>query len=108
MTVYNDAVKYHSPIGSIQIGGTGESWDNRYIEVDSPTGAINSVGFEAVSSGALSGFCLDDLSVTPVPEPSSLAALFCGLVGVGGVVVRRRPCGRSKESVIYAQVRHTV
>jgi len=91
MTVYNDAVKYHSPNGSIQIGGTGELWDNRYIEVDSPTGAINSVGFEAVSSGALSGFCLDDLSVTPVPEPSSLAALFCGLAGVGGVVVRRRP-----------------
>ena len=26
----------------------------------------------------------------PVPEPSSLAALICGLVGVGGVVVRRR------------------
>jgi len=27
----------------------------------------------------------------PVPEPSSLAALACGLVAVGGVVLRRRP-----------------
>jgi len=26
----------------------------------------------------------------PVPEPSSLAALLCGLAGVGGVVIRRR------------------
>jgi len=31
-----------------------------------------------------------DVYAPAVPEPSSLAALLCGLVGVGGVVVRRR------------------
>ena len=109
MTVYNDAVKYHSPIGSIQIGGTGESWDNRYIEVDSPTGAINSVGFDAVSSGALSGFCLDNLTVTPrprtlPPSPPSSAAWWeregsCG---------QAEAAGRARENVRYARLRHTV
>ena len=31
-----------------------------------------------------------DVYAPAVPEPSSLAALLCGLVGVGGIVVRRR------------------
>ena len=31
-----------------------------------------------------------DVYAPAVPEPSSLAALICGLVGVGGAVVRRR------------------
>jgi len=86
--------KYHPPHGvliqNIRIGSTTEAWDNKYIEMYSPTGDINGFMLEAVSQGALSGFCLDDLTVTPVPEPSSILALLGGLAGIGGIAWRRR------------------
>jgi len=90
MVVYRNFPPHGTPIQTIHIGSATEAWENKYVEMDSPTGEINGFMLEAVSQGALSGFCLDDLNVTPVPEPSSLLALLGGLAGIGGIALRRR------------------
>jgi hypothetical protein len=78
-------------IASVIIGGQGESWNNEYVEIGSSEGFFNELVFEGVnSSDELYGFCLDDLTITYVPEPSSLLALCAGLVSAGVMVRRRR------------------
>jgi PEP-CTERM motif len=46
------------------------------------------LGFQGIAGQDYIG--LDNISVTAVPEPSSLAMLFAGLAAVGSVVARRR------------------
>lgn len=55
-------------------------------------GAANSIN----DSGLIAGYSIDNMGRahlvlwTPVPEPSSLFALLCGLGGIGGLSLRRR------------------
>lgn len=88
MVGYNGGLD--NPVSSAYIGGTGQSWHNEYVEINSPAGNISMVEFYPVSADAFHHFCLDDLTVVPVPEPSSLLALLAGLGSVGGVMLKRR------------------
>ena len=78
------------PVTSAYIGAVGESWNNKYVEIGSPAGDISEVDFYPVSADAFHHFCLDDLTVIPVPEPTSLAALSLALLPIAGVIRRRR------------------
>ena len=83
-------------ITSLTIGAQNEAWSNRYVSYASAAGEIYGIKFEELSLWTYPPttpglFCLDDMTVTPVPEPSSFAALFCGLAAVGGVALRRKP-----------------
>lgn len=72
------------------IGASGQQWDNQYVELSSE-GPFDRLRFEGVnSSNELLSFCLDDMTITYVPEPSSLLALCSGLVGAGAMWRRRR------------------
>jgi len=75
---------------TVRIGDTDGSWTNRYAEINSPTGRIAFVYIVGISSpDARYHFAMDDLTVVPVPEPSSLAALLAGVAGFGAVLRRR-------------------
>ena len=75
-------------IDTVVIGAPGESWDNRYVEIGSSSHPFNELQFEGVNSRTeLLGFGLDDMTITPVPEPGGM---LCLVVGVIGVLVRRR------------------
>lgn len=79
------------PVSSVVIGAVGQSWNNVYAEVTSPTGEIDHVVFRGVSSDeALLHFCADDMTIDPVPEPSALLALTCGLGALGLPMLRRK------------------
>ena len=59
--------------------------------------AFNTVSFSVAGNGLIA---IDDVSstapvgVTATPEPASIALVATGLLGVAGVVRRRRPGGR--------------
>ena len=80
------------PVTSVTIGGVGESWDNRYLAISTtPNLPFELLKFEGVNSADdLLGFCADDMTITLVPEPSSLLALGGGSMGLAGLAVRRR------------------
>jgi len=79
------------PVASVLIGAPGQSRSNVYAEVSSPTAQIDFLLFYPVSTpDALTRFCADDMTVVPIPEPSSLIALAGGLAGLGGMALRRR------------------
>jgi len=77
-------------VASVEVGKAGEAWNNEKITIAPAGQSFNTIYFEGVSGGGLRGFCVDDMTVTPVPEPSSLAALFAGVAGCGGMLWRRR------------------
>ncbi|MCE5322823.1 PEP-CTERM sorting domain-containing protein [bacterium] len=77
------------PVASAYIGATGESWKNRYVEISS-SGNINAVVFYSISTDAFHKFCMDDLTVDPVPEPSGILAILGGVATLGGIAWRRR------------------
>ena len=82
---------YGNLVASVDIGSPGESWNNVYAEINSPEGSIRGVRFEGVSSpDALLHFAADDMTIVPVPEPSSLLALASGFLGLSGLALRRR------------------
>lgn len=76
------------PIDSILVGAAGESWNNVYVQLNSQEGRIRSAAFEGVSSpDATAHFAADDMTIVPIPEPSSLLAMGGGL---GGMLLLRR------------------
>ena len=74
---------------SVVIGAPGESWNNSYVEIcTTPDLPFDTLRFYGVNSpDDLLGFCLDDMTITLIPEPSSLLALGGGL---GGMLLLRR------------------
>ena len=85
VTAYRPGVSDFVPVVSTVIGADGESWDNRLVELSTtPDLPFELIEFEGVNSpDDLLGFCLDDMTITLVPEPSSLLALAGGLMGLG-------------------------
>lgn len=87
-------VGYHDtwddPVASAYIGASGESWQNVYVQIDSPAGQITMVEFRPVTDDALAHFCADDINVNFVPEPASLLVLCAGLVPLAFRRRRRR------------------
>lgn len=54
-------------------------------------GNVDRIVFESIpTEGGGGWYGMDDLTYTPVPEPSSILALLTGLVGIGGIAVRKR------------------
>lgn len=92
VTAYNwSAPGTLTPVASAIIGASGESWNNRYVEVANPGHVFNMIWIEGVNSqDDLLGFCLDDMTVTPVPEPSSMLVLASGIAGLGGIAFKRK------------------
>lgn len=74
---------------SATIGASGKSWNNQYVQLDSADG-INLIMFRETTTDALEHFCMDDLTVNMVPEPTSILALISGLAGLGRVAWRKR------------------
>ena len=78
-------------VAAAYVGAPGESWVNRYVQISSAYGDIAYVKFLGVNAPEEKRhFCIDDLTVVPVPEPSSPAALSLGPLAAGAGVRRRR------------------
>ena len=71
------------------IGSPNEAWENVFVNIAYAEG-INMIAFQSITPDALSHFCVDDLEITFVPEPSSVVALGFGLVPLGLTLRRRR------------------
>ena len=64
------------------------AWINKAVTFNSGAGGPTTIAFLGWLGVDYIG--LDNVSVTVVPEPSSIAMLFAGLAAVGGVVARKR------------------
>jgi hypothetical protein len=106
------ALRFLDGTGNILAGTTGQNlnsvnpntWTQFTTALAIPTGtvgvffettfAIGPVGQQGPTLFTGGGFVIDDISlqstVTAVPEPESYAMMLAGLVGVGGLVRRRR------------------
>jgi hypothetical protein len=84
----------HTASGAIittTIGDINGSWSNHYVEINSAMGDIRFVHIAGLNSpDEQYHFAMDDLTIEPVPEPSSIFALVGGIAGLGGFALRRR------------------
>ena len=80
------------PVTGVIIGTADGAWENVPVEISTaPDHPFFELDFEPVNSpDDLLGFCADDMTITLVPEPSSLLALAGALMGLGGLALRRR------------------
>lgn len=93
MDCYNSTNAGSTPVASVNIGAAGESWNSKYIEL-SAENPFWYVSFSPVGQGSAElYFSMDDLTLTMVPEPSSLAVLGAGLLPLGFSLRRRRRNG---------------
>lgn len=75
MTGYHGSLA--NPVVSITIGDPYGSWSNQYAELTSEAGDIDFIIFEGIGSAdARLGFCADDITIIPVPEPTTLVGLL--------------------------------
>ena len=74
-------------VGSATIGALGESWQNVLVQILGSPKPIRYLNITPVTQDALLHFCVDDLNVEFVPEPTSLLALCVGLLPL---LLRRR------------------
>ena len=81
-------------VTSAVIGTPGDSWNNRYVEISTtPALPFDTFRLDGVNSpNDLLGFSADDMTITLVPEPSSLLALAGGVGALG--LLRRRVSGK--------------
>ena len=87
-------------VDSVVIGATGEKWENRYVEIAPQAGAMDYFVFQGVNSpDDLLNFCADDMTIVPVPEPSSLGTLGLALACAGGRLMRRRRVPAAPSSI---------
>jgi hypothetical protein len=79
-------------IVTASIGDVNGTWCNRYVGINSSIagGFINVCIIGISSPDARYHFAMDDLTIEPVPEPSSILALIGGIAGLGGFALRRR------------------
>lgn len=88
----------HTTFGDVTTSiGSAEGWTNHYVQLNAKnwghgiwSNILDVVISPTNSPDAVYAFSMDDLTVTPVPEPSSLLALFAGLGGCGILLRRRR------------------
>lgn len=77
-------------VASVTIGSDTASWNDQYAEISSEAGEIDFVHIVGVhSADERYHFSMDNLTINPVPEPSSLLALLLGLGGFGTMLRRR-------------------
>ena len=79
-------------VTSVVIGASGESWNNRHLEIAAGPGmSFERLEFAGVNSqDDLLHFCADDMTIIPVPEPGGLIGLASGLGALALPVIRRR------------------
>ncbi|MCL4553300.1 MAG: DUF3466 family protein [Candidatus Marsarchaeota archaeon] len=92
------AVNYHYNSYGQQLC-TAALWEagGYCVELDNLPGFAQSWAFDINNAGQILGFVFDSetddvryVIWEPVPEPSGMVALLCGLVGVSSRIVRRR------------------
>lgn len=94
---YASAAGWGSPIGQVfqnlTLDNSPSTWEPISLVSTKPVGATW-VGVQVAFTNSTihpdySGY-VDDASLSPVPEPSSLLALSTGALGLGGMLLRRR------------------
>lgn len=82
---------FRNPVASATIGDSRGRWNNKYVELSSDQG-IGYIVFTCAQGSftPLYEFSTDDISVVPLPEPSSLLALGLGLLPLGLRFARKR------------------
>ncbi len=84
---YPDAPTFVA-VDSVVLGAPGQSWSNHYAEIGGGV-PFEMIAFQGVNSpDELLHFCLDDMTITPVPEPTSILTLAGGLGGL--LLIKRR------------------
>lgn len=73
------------------VGTTGTLTPNHVAAVFLSTGALAAIAIDAFTVvGPAPYFLMDNLNVTPVPEPATFGMMALGLVGMGAMVRRQK------------------
>jgi hypothetical protein len=83
------STRYEPPLAWATIGSSSGAWNNVYVEISSPQ-LIGEIELKPVTTDAFNHFCMDDMTINYVPEPSCLSLLTLALASVGVGRLRRR------------------